>query len=196
MTIKPARLNLDFSQNATWEFSIRFCAGARDVTADPQTGIFTSEEPHYLTANKVVVFASKGGGPPPVGLYFNQPYHVIASGLTANTFSVSLAQGGPPVALTTSDDGNLVVAAVMDVTDDILDADIVAPLTGQQVGTFVPTKTDAVNGLVKFRLPPTESVSIEPGKYHYDVSITTAAGDRYYYVQGDINAGITYSRNA
>jgi hypothetical protein len=54
---------------------------------------------HGLVADNIVIFTVLTGG---AGLTVQVPYYVIATGLTANAFSVSAKQGGTAVNITTN----------------------------------------------------------------------------------------------
>jgi hypothetical protein len=65
-------------------------AGSPDVFDSPA---------HGLAANDRVVFTSEFGGTLPTGLTAGTLYHVIAGGLTTDSFAVSTTQGGSAVAI-------------------------------------------------------------------------------------------------
>lgn len=68
---------------------------AGDVTANT-----IQSEAHGLTTNDRVVFWPGSGSGLPAGLTVGTMYHVIATGLTADVFSVSTTQGGSAVDIT------------------------------------------------------------------------------------------------
>lgn len=76
-----------------------------------------------------------------------------------------------------------------------VDSDIVSKVSGEQVATFIPTITNAASGIFQLELQPATTSGIEVGLYDYDVSVTEADGDRYYWLKGTCTVSGTVSRN-
>lgn len=83
------------------------------VTVDPSTNLFTSGTAHGLVANDKVTFRPSGAVPSvlPAGIAAAYQYVVIASGLTATAFRVSLVAAGTQVDVLDTGSGTFYVAA-------------------------------------------------------------------------------------
>jgi hypothetical protein len=200
MTVISVTHDFEFPENGTWAFSLRFCAGQHDLTYDPGTGTFVSRKTHKLVAGDRVVLVIKSGDALPEGFDENQPYWVLADGLTTLRYKLSEAQNGDPISPPAAGDAEIISAKCIDISNDVLDADIASLVqteddTEQRVGTFDVSKTDPLTGLARFRRAPDATPVIAAGRYQYDVSRTTPDDDRYYYLGGTITVSKTVSRN-
>lgn len=52
--------------------------------------------------------------------------------------------------------------------------------------SFTTTIVDAAAGKVKLSLTPAESSAIKPGRYIYDIELTTLSGDKYRALEGSV----------
>ena len=93
------------------------CAPQSVVTISVADPAVVEWPDHGLFANQPVVFVNEGGALP-TGITASTPYYVLASGLTADEFTVSLTEGGTPVAVTAAGTGvNTAVASPIGMTD-------------------------------------------------------------------------------
>jgi hypothetical protein len=193
--IYPASYDITILQNSTWRGTFRATQNRKEVasvavlTATPTFTVLC----HGYSAGDKVIFT--GGDSIPCGLDLNEIYYVIAAGLTTDAFQVSATNGGSSISIPSAPAGTLYVAVPVDLTATTIDADIKGLNDNSQAGTFTPAITDAVNGKFTLTLSPSESVSIEEGRYGYDISITQGSGDRYYWLTGVATVQRTYSRN-
>ena len=193
--IYPATNDITILQNATWLGEYRATQQRQTLSGIAIAGgvpTFTASC-HGLIADDKVVFT--GGTEIPCGLTLNTVYYVIATGLTATEFKVSSTSGGSSIAVTGTATGTFYVAKPLDLTGYTVDADIKGLIDLAQVATFVTTITTAVDGAFTLALAPATTVAIETGRYGYDVSLTSGAGERYYWVTGVVTVESTYSRN-
>ena len=193
--IYPATHNIEILQNATWR-------GVYRATQERQTlsgitidvGVPTFTLPcHGLIAGDKVVFT--GGTEVPCGLTLNTVYFVIATGLTTTEFKVSATNGGASIAVTGNATGTFYVAKPLNLSGYTIDADIKRLRDLVPFASFVTTITSAVDGAFTLALTPARTKAFEVELYGYDISLTTSAGDRYYWVTGVITVEPTYSRN-
>jgi hypothetical protein len=77
-----------------------FLFSSATMTADAGTDTLTRTTAHTLSADDVLVFVASGAGSLFAGLSANTQYWVLASGLTANDFKLSLTKGGAAVDIT------------------------------------------------------------------------------------------------
>jgi hypothetical protein len=91
--------------------------------------------------------------------------------------------------------GTFYVAEPLDLTSYGVDADIRGLTNNESVGTFTTSVTSAANGEFELTLTPATTVAFEVGRYGYDISLTTAGGERYYWLTGVATVQRTYSRN-
>lgn len=82
------------------------------VTAEADDNLFTKAA-HGLIAGDKVTVSAKGGGTLPTGIVEGQKAFVIATGLTANVFSLSLTAGGAAIDIT-GDGTGLTISEVAD----------------------------------------------------------------------------------
>ena len=83
--------------------------GYKEVQCDV-TGNLIISESHGFVANDKVVFLN---GAPPTGLTEGTIYFVIATGLTADVFSVAATQGGAAIDLTADGAADVVVSKIV-----------------------------------------------------------------------------------
>jgi hypothetical protein len=87
-------------------------------------------------------------------------------------------------------------SAAIDLTGYVIDADIKTLLTNEFLTTFTVTVINAATGTFDLELLPAATVGLEPGKYGYDLSLTSSGGERYYWLKGDLLVLQTFSRNS
>jgi len=192
--IYPATYDITILQNATWSGTFRATQNRQElsgITIDTGTPTFGCTC-HGLSAGDKVIFT--GGTTVPCGLTLNAVYYVIAAGLTTDAFQVSATSGGSSISVSGSATGTFYVAEPLNLTGYTVDADIKGLSDLVQVATFTPALTDAANGEFTLELAPATSVGLDPGRYGYDVSLTSAGGARYYWVKGVATVQTTYSR--
>jgi hypothetical protein len=192
--IYPASHDITILQNATWLGTYRATQERQTLTGITiATGVPTFAAPcHGLAAGDKVVFT--GGTEIPCGLTLNTVYFVIATGLTTTEFKVSATDGGSSIAVTGSATGAFYVAKPLDLTGYTVDADIKGLIDLAAIATFTPTITSATDGAFTLALTPATTVALALGRYGYDVSLTSGAGARYYWVTGVATVELTYSR--
>jgi len=208
--IYPASYNITILQNSTWRGEFRATQERQQlsqVTVSGNTIDFESYCHGLVDGDKVVFtvpteatsqqFISNlpTGTSIPCGLQLNSIYYVIASGLTGDSFKVSASSGGTEISVSGNASGTFYVAKPLVISGYGIDADVKQLTNDQQVATFVCTITDAANGSFKMEMAPAVTSGLDAGNYGYDVSFTTAGGDRYYWLQGTATVQRTYSRN-
>jgi hypothetical protein len=125
-------------------------------------------------------------------------YYVISAGLTTSAFQVSASSGGSSISVTGTATGTFYVAEPINLTSYGIDSDIRTLITNEALSPavqFTSTITSAANGEFQLSLTPEQTIAIEVGRYGYDVSLTTAGGERYYWLTGVATVQRTYSRN-
>ena len=193
--ITPASYDITIYQNATWKGSFRATQNRQTVTSISITGgtpTFNCDC-HGLTAGDKVTFT--GGTAVPCGLTLNTIYYVISAGLTTGAFQVSATSGGSSISVSGPATGTFYVAEPLNLTGYGVDADIRGLINNESVGTFTTSVTSAANGEFELTLTPATTVAFEVGRYGYDISLTTAGGERYYWLTGVATVQRTYSRN-
>jgi hypothetical protein len=193
--ITPASYDITILQNSTWKGTFRATQNRQTVTSISIAGgtpTFNCDC-HGLVANDKVVFT--GGTTIPCGLTLNTIYYVISAGLTTSAFQVSASSGGSSISVTGTATGTFYVAEPLDLTSYGVDADIRGLTNNESVGTFTTSVTSAANGEFELTLTPATTVAFEVGRYGYDISLTTAGGERYYWLTGVATVQRTYSRN-
>ena len=162
---------------------------------------------HKLTANNAVVFTIENtttsgstisipsGTVIPCGLDLNKVYYVLSSGLTTDQFYVSATISGNAITIDKAASGVFYVAKPVSLSGYVIDADMTGIIDNTQVATFACSIVDSPNGLFQVSMAPTVSSGIEPGRYNYDVSLTSSPGERYYWLTGVATVQRTYSRN-
>jgi hypothetical protein len=209
--IYPASYNVTILQNSTWRGEFRATQERQELSRITVSGNAATFEAycHGLVNGDKVVFTIPSeasnqdfisNSPSattsiPCGLQLNSIYYVIASGLTNDFFKVSTSSGGTQISVTGNASGTFYVAKPLVISGYGIDADVKQLTNDEQVATFVCTITDAVNGSFKMEMAPSVTSGIAAGNYGYDVSFTTAGGDRYYWLQGTATVQRTYSRN-
>lgn len=193
--IYPATHNITILQNATWRGVYRATQERQTLTGIAiAAGVPTFTVPcHGLIAGDKVVFT--GGTEIPCGLTLNTIYFVIATGLTTTEFKVSATNGGASISVTGSATGIFYVAKPLNISGYTIDADIKGLIDLAQVATFVSAITSATDGAFTLALTPATTTALDTGRYGYDISLTTGAGERYYWVTGVATVELTYSRN-
>jgi hypothetical protein len=193
--ITPASYDITILQNSTWKGTFRATQNRQTVTSisiDAGTPTFNCDC-HGLTAGDKVVFT--GGTTIPCGLTLNTVYYVISAGLTTGAFQVSATSGGSSISVTGTATGTFYVAEPLNLTSYGVDADIRGLINNESVGTFTTSVTSAANGEFELTLTPAATVAFDVGRYGYDISLTTAGGERYYWLTGVATVQRTYSRN-
>jgi len=193
--ITPASYDITILQNSTWKGTFRATQNRQEVTSisiDAGTPTFNCDC-HGLTAGDKVVFT--GGTTIPCGLTLNTVYYVISAGLTTGAFQVSATSGGSSISVTGTATGTFYVAEPLNLTSYGVDADIRGLINNESIGTFTTSVTSAANGEFQLTLAPAATVAFDVGRYGYDISLTTAGGERYYWLTGVATVQRTYSRN-
>jgi len=193
--ITPASYDITILQNSTWKGTFRATQNRQAVTSisiDAGTPTFNCDC-HGLTAGDKVVFT--GGTTIPCGLTLNTVYYVISAGLTTGAFQVSATSGGSSISVTGTATGTFYVAEPLNLTSYGVDADIRGLINNESIGTFTTSVTSAANGEFQLTLAPAATVAFDVGRYGYDISLTTAGGERYYWLTGVATVQRTYSRN-
>lgn len=193
--IYPATYDITILQNATWSGTFRATQNRQELTSisiDAGTPTFNCTC-HGFSAGDKVVFT--GGTAVPCGLTLNSVYYVIAAGLTTDAFQVSATSGGSSISVSGSATGTFYVAEPLNITGYTVDADVKGLSDLVQVATFTPALTDSANGEFTLTMTPATSAGIDAGRYGWDVSLTSSAGARYYWLTGVATVQTTYSRN-
>ena len=193
--IYPATYDITILQNATWSGTFRATQNRKELTSisiDAGTPTFNCSC-HGFSAGDKVVFT--GGTLTPCGLTLNAVYYVIAAGLTTDAFQVSATSGGSSISVSGSATGTFYVAEPLNLTGYTVDADMKGLTDLVQVATFTPALSDAANGEFTLTMTPATSAGIDTGRYGWDVSLTSSAGARYYWLTGVATVQTTYSRN-
>lgn len=193
--IYPATHNITILQNATWKGSFRVTQNRQalssiSITAGTPTFLCGC---HGFSAGDKVVFT--GGTQVPCGLTLNVVYYVIAAGLTTDAFQVSATSGGSSITVSGSVSGTFYVAEPINLTSYGVDSDIRGLLDNAAIASFTPTITTAADGLFELTLAKETTLPLEVGRYGWDISLTTAGGERYYWLTGVATVQRTYSRN-
>jgi hypothetical protein len=190
--IYPATYNFSLLQNSTWKAQFRVTQNKKEVTSvqvSATVPTFTVAC-HGLTAGTKVVFT----GSSTCGLSENVVYYVIADGLTSDAFRVSTTSGGSSVTIGGTFSSALYVSTPIDITSYVIDADIKDSDTLVQVATFTTSIVTATEGLAELSIAPATTLGLTPDVYAYDVSLTNAGGERYYWLTGNVTVVRTYSR--
>lgn len=190
--IYPATYDFSLLQNSTWKAQFRVTQNRKEVTSvqvSATVPTFTVAC-HGLTAGTKVVFT----GSSTCGLSENVVYYVIADGLTSDAFRVSTTSGGSSVTINGTFSTALYVSTPIDITGYTIDADIKDTDTLVQVATFTTSIVTATEGLAELSISPATTVGLDPDVYAYDVSLTSAGGERYYWLTGNVTVVRTYSR--
>ena len=197
--IYPAVQNIRILQNATWRGIYRATqprSTISGVAVDAGVPTFSSAC-HGLTAGTKVVLTTNDDAPAdlPCSLSINTIYYVIATGLTTDAFRLSATSGGSSIIVSGTVTGTLYVAVPLNLTGYVIDADIKSLDTLVQEATFTVTTPNASDGEFILTLTPATALGLVVQDYGYDVSLTSGAGERYYWVTGLATVEITYSRN-
>jgi hypothetical protein len=208
--IYPANYDITILQNSTWRAVLRATQQRKKINSIVASGgvaLFNCEC-HKLESDDAVVVTIDSSVDPtvislspvpeasvPCGLELNDIYYVISSGLTGDQFYVSSTISGQPLAIDKDGAGIFYVARPISLSGYTIDADITGIIDNQEVATFVSSGIDLSNGLFQLSMSPTVSSGIEPGRYNYDVSLTTPLNERYYWLTGVATVQRTYSRN-
>lgn len=192
--IYPATYNIVALQDSTWKAKLRLTGSSKNVEVFVASGIFSCAC-HGLSAGDSVVFTAESKKTiPPCGLELNKPYYVISAGLTDSAFAVSETPDGSAIALHGTPSGVLKFAVPIDITGAVIDADIKPIGGGSTIKTFTCTIVAPLLGEFQMLLSAADTVSLDPRSYLYDLSITTLAGEKYYWLKGRVEIKKTYSR--
>jgi len=131
----------------------------------------------------------------PCGLGLNSVYFVIASGLASDAFKVATTISGSQISVSGTASGQYYAAEPINLTGYTIDSDLTGLLDATQVATFVCTSPAPENGEILMTMTPSVSSGIEAGRYSYDLSLTSASGERYYWLTGVATVQRTFSRN-
>lgn len=82
----------------------------------------------------------------------------------------------------------------IDLTGFVIDADITDTSDRNIIATFSHEVVDAAGGVFDLILPKSVSVSLSPGNYGWDLSLTSGIGERAYYLTGQLTIIRTRSR--
>jgi hypothetical protein len=197
--IYPATYNIVILQDSTWKASLRLTGTAKDVAIDIPNSLFASAC-HGLSADNPIIFTAKSlkddtVSAPPCGVETNKPYYVIATGLTANHFAVSETIGGESITLHGTQTGYFAFARPINLAGATIDADIKSIAGGFPIKTFTCTILAPTLGELEMLLSDADTASLDPLVYAYDLSVTTAAGEKYYWLTGKVEVRQTYSRD-
>jgi hypothetical protein len=132
----------------------------------------------------------------PCGLTLNQVYFVSATGLTSSAFTVSATNGGAAITVANTALDPMVIAQPVDLTGYTADADVKGLTDDLQKATFTCALETASDGLVSITMAPATTAGLEVGRHGWDASLTSSAGERYYWLQGVATVAKTYSRNS
>lgn len=195
--IYPASYDTVILQNSTWERSLRATDNRQTLTSVTiASGLVTFIKPcHSLLAGDKVVLTVDSGATVPCGLNINSVYFVIASGLTGDNFKIATTISGSQITVNGTASGQYYVAEPVNLTGYVIDADLIRPEDNVQVASFTCTSPAPSNGEILMAISPSVSFSIEEGQYNYDLSLTSASGERYYWLSGVATVQRTYSRN-
>jgi hypothetical protein len=190
--IYPATYDFSLLQNSTWKAQFRVTQNRREVTSVQVSGTVPTFTVacHGLTAGTKTVFT----GSSTCGLRENVVYYVIADGLTSDAFKVSSTLSGSSVTIGGTFSSALYVSTPIDITSYVIDADIKDSDTLVQVATFTTSIVTATEGLAELSISPATTLGLTPDVYAYDVSLTSAGGERYYWLTGNVTVVRTYSR--
>jgi hypothetical protein len=207
--IYPATYDITILQNATWKASFRATQERKtldSITTSGSSPLF-SAYCHDLTAGNAVVFTTASTtssgfislvpevpNQVPCGLDLNTVYYVIASGLTGDNFYVAATSGGTAITASGAAIGTFYVAKPVSLSGYTVDADIKGTIDNVQVATFACSITNAAEGQFQLLMAPAVSSGIKAGRYNYDISLTSAGGERYYWLTGISTVQRTYSR--
>lgn len=193
----PANYDITILQNATWRAYLRVTQERQPLDSiDVVSSSATFVKPcHKLLAGDKVVLTSEGDGVLPCGLDLNKIYYVISSGLTTGQFKVSETFNGAELVVSGSSSGTFYVAKPVDLSGYVVDSDIRSSLNNFFVATFARSTPSPTDGEILISMAPAVSSKLDTGKYNYDVSITSATGERDYLLTGVATVQGTYSRN-
>lgn len=195
--IYPASYDIVILQNSTWQSSLRATDNRQALTSVTiASGLVTFIKPcHTLLAGDKVVFTVDSGATVPCGFNINSVYFVIASGLTGDNFKVATTISGSQITVNGTASGQYYVAEPINLTGYVIDADLIRAEDNTQIASFVCTSPAPSDGEILMTMSPSVSSSIEEGEYNYDLSLTSASGERYYWLSGLATVQRTYSRN-
>ncbi len=199
--IYPANYDIIILQNSTWKAALRVTNDRQelDSVTVSGSGVVFVKDCHHLAANDRVVFTAEPVSGQevevPCGLELNKPYFVITSGLTGSAFKVSATISGAELNVSGAASGLFYVARPVNLNGYTVDADLHNPITEQQIATFDCSITDSINGEILMSMEPGVSEGLGQGSYSYDVSLTSGAGERYYWLSGSAAVQRTFSRN-
>ena len=195
--IYPASYDIVILQNSTWQGSLRATDNRQALTSVTiASGLVTFIKPcHTLLAGDKVVFTVDSGATVPCGFNINSVYFVIASGLTGDNFKVATTISGSQITVNGTASGQYYVAEPINLTGYVIDADLIRAEDNTQIASFVCTSPAPSDGEILMTMSPSVSSSIEEGEYNYDLSLTSASGERYYWLSGLATVQRTYSRN-
>lgn len=197
--IYPATYNITILQNATWKTTLRATQQRQSldsITVSGGAALFIADC-HKLQADEAVIFTTAGSSNTfvPCDLAINSVYYVLASGLTANQFRVSATVSGSALVIDNAASGVFYMAKPINLAGYSIDADITTISGTTQIATFNWAGIDLPNGEFELSMSPAVSSGLAVGNYSYDVSLTTASGERYYWLTGIATVQRTYSRN-
>jgi hypothetical protein len=192
--IYPATYNIVVLQGSTWKAKLRLTSTAKIVEIFVATGLFSCACHGLSTEDAVIFTAAIDGAIPPCGLEFNKPYYVISAGLTDSAFAVSETLNGSAITLHGTPVGTFKFAVPIDITGAVIDADIKPLGGGSTIKSFNCSITSPTLGELQMLLSAADTAALDPRSYGYDLSITTAAGEKYYWLSGKAEIKRTYSR--
>jgi hypothetical protein len=209
--IYPAKLDITILQNSTFKAVFRALQKQQAITAFTVISgnpIFTVPCHGLIAGDKVVIVppgdaeatlpapAAPEAPDVPCGLTLNQVYFVSATGLTNSAFTVSATNGGAAITVANTALDPMVVAQPVDLAGYTADADVKGLADDLQKATFTCALETAADGLVNITMAPATTAGMEVGRYGWDASLTSSAGERYYWLQGVATVAKTYSRNS
>jgi hypothetical protein len=195
--IYPASYDTVILQNATWQRSLRATDNRQALSnVVIVSGFATFVKPcHSLLAGDKVVLTIDSGATVPCGLNINSVYFVIASGLTGDNFKLATTISGAQITVSGTASGQYYVAEPVNLTGYVIDADLIRLEDNVQVASFTCTSPAPSDGEILMTMSPAVSFGIEQGEYGYDLSLTSASNERYYWLTGTATVQRTYSRN-
>jgi hypothetical protein len=193
--IYPASYDIVVLQNATWYAKLRATQDRKkisSITLASSTPVFQLPC-HKLQVGDKVVFT--GDNSVACEIEHNAIYYVIAENFSDKQFKVSTSSGGNSIEVDELKSGDLYVAKPLNLSGYIVDSDIKDVTDGTVVASLTSVFTDEVNGEFELILTPETTVTLEPGSYPYDLSLTSSGGIRYYWLEGSVTVLKTISRN-
>lgn len=81
-----------------------------------------------------------------------------------------------------------------DLTGHTIDADIQNPTTSASIGTWTANILSALDGEAELVMEKAYTLTLPPGRFSYDLSVTSPGGERFYWMKGAVDVYPTISR--